>query len=497
MTMSYRPVLGLALLLATVPVLATPSGAAGAAVSLEPCHQYPLRQPVQCGEASVPLDPAEPESGELTLGFTLVQADPTQRSREAVLVLAGGPGQAAGELLYLADGVLGPTGNRQDLLFVDQRGTGESSALKCPRLDQEAVMPDAAELAEVCLSHLDFEPRHFTTLAAVADFEALRKALGYERWNLVGGSYGTRMGQVYMREHPEAIRSAVLDGVAPLDMLIGTAMGSDAQASLDGLLAECRAQPDCRDAFPGLAGRIDRLLADLADDPQTVEFTHPRHGERVTREVDRMGVASAVRGILYSRQGQRILPLLLWQASEGDLAGLVAMNESLGERTLDQMNIGLTLNILCNEDVGRATADDIPASESESFIGRGQVAYWQEACARWPSYEIPDDFRQFPGSDIPTLLISGELDPVAPPRYGEVLQEQLSNARHIVVPHGDHTVGMRGGTCMENIINDFIENADPGAVDAGCIDRKAAQPLFTSMTGFDNQAGEPEGEDHD
>ena len=186
-----------------------------AQIAPEPCHVDGLSQQLQCGKLSVPL--AEDDGARIELAYTLVQANPEQRSGDAVLVLAGGPGQAARDLVGGLGGNLGMATRQRDLLFVDVRGTGDSAALTCPEVDMTVQDIDAmVEAFRGCRQTLEFDPAHFTSLQYVADLERVRQAFGYRQWNLLGGSYGTRLAQLYMREHPEAIRSAVLDSIAPL-----------------------------------------------------------------------------------------------------------------------------------------------------------------------------------------------------------------------------------------------------------------------------------------
>jgi pimeloyl-ACP methyl ester carboxylesterase len=460
---------------------------ATAGPALAPCHAPNLPDQVLCGTYDVPAGAMDETSMELAV--TVIPARPDRRSEDAVLILAGGPGQGARDVVGMVGRLLSETGHRRDLVFVDQRGTGESMPLDCPDPPAEVSVEAHRAWAAQCLEKLDFAsgrfaPDDFSTLRTIEDLESLRLASGYRQWNLFGGSYGTRVGQLYMREHPDAIRSAVLDAVAPIGMIVGATMGADAQPLLDGLFERCEAQAGCRAAFPELETRFNALLESLSNEPVMVQFDHPSTGQPMDRELNRDSLVTLLRGLLYTPAMHRTLPSLLHQAAGGDSRPLMALGEYFGERYGEQMAFGLTATVLCSEDIGRHGRAAVPAAEFESFVGSAQIDYWFTVCEDWPRYAVPEDFDTPLASDIPTLLVSGELDPVTPPRYGETVLAGLDNARHLVVPGGGHTVAFAGGSCMRSILNDFFDDPRPQALDTECLARQQAAPLFTHMTGY-------------
>jgi len=454
-----------------------------AKVTHQPCYVDGMSQQLQCGKLTVPL--GADGGAEIELAYTLIQANPEQRSRDAVLVLAGGPGQGARDLVGGLGGNLNVAKLQRDLVFVDMRGTGDSAALACPTVD--LTIQDL----EVTVSHfrdcqqaLAFQPEHFTSLQYVSDLERVRQAFGYRQWNLLGGSYGTRLAQLYMREHPEAIRSAVLDSIAPLDEVIGARMGADADSALERLFSRCESEPACRRAFPELRVGFADTLARLERDPAQVRFRHPRNGEWRERELDRGNFAALVRVLLYGREQHRVLPWLLDRAAIGEFEALMAIAATVEEGLVDVMALGVTANILCSEDIGRHGREVVPEAEAESFLGTLQADFWLAVCEDWPRYRVPMDYDQPLKSAIPTLLVSGELDPVTPPAYGERLLATLSNARHLVLPGGGHTDAFRGGNCINRIVNQFIKEPDLQALDTDCVEKLGPRPFFTRATGF-------------
>ena len=156
----------------------------------------------------------------------------------------------------------------RDIVLVDQRGTGKSNPLNCRSSGEslrELTESDDASLERLkqCLATLPGDPRLYTTTIAMDDQDDVRAFLGYDKVNLYGGSYGTRAALVYLRRHPEHVRSMVLDGVAPTDMSLPVFAARDAQRSLDKLLADCERDAACRAAYPGLGERVRALFARL------------------------------------------------------------------------------------------------------------------------------------------------------------------------------------------------------------------------------------------
>ena len=261
-------------------------------------------------------------------------------------------------------------------------------------------------------------------------------------------------------------------------------MGADADIALQHLFRRCESQPACQTAFPELRVGFSETLERLELDPPRVRFRHPRTGEWQERELDRGRFVAQIRVLLYNREQHRVLPWVLDQAAAGGFEPFMATATALEEALVDAMTVGVTANILCSEDVGRHGREAVPADEAGSFLGTLQADFWLAVCEDWPRYSVPPDYDDPLRSAIPTLLISGELDPVTPPAYGEQLLATLSNARHVILPGGGHTDGFRGGHCINRIINRFINEPDPQALDTACVENLGPRPFFTRTTGF-------------
>ncbi len=395
--------------------------------------------------------------------------------------IAGGPGQAASAVAHHVLPGLARTRRTRDLIFVDLRGTGRSGALACQAGGGDLRTLFAAEIpvAELraCLTGYAADVRQYTTAHVVEDLEAVRRALGAPQVNVVGVSYGTRVALSWMRAHPRALRAAVLDSVAPPQMMLFGPFARDAQRAWTLLVRDCHADTDCRARFPGLPRALTAVLDELEARPRTVTVDHPVTGLPAQVSLTRAGVAMAVRGLLYSADLAALLPLALDQALAGDWRPLVAQTLALSEGAEDTTSLGLMLSTVCAEDVPRLSS---PAGEDDdTFLGSAAVRWARSACAVWTHATVGPEVRAPVRSDVPTLLLSGEADPVTPPRWATLAAKTLSRHRHLVFTGQGHSVGRLG--CAPRAVADFLASADPSAV--RCARETTRPAFFLSPTG--------------
>lgn len=464
------------------------NAAAEPATPLVPCRQPGLPNEVRCGHLSRPLNPEEPGGRRIEIHYVVLPALTRQPRPDPVFVLAGGPGQSAIDLAPQMAGLFRRLNQQRDLVLVDQRGTGRSAPLVCeePRrqpLAAQALAPQVARLLR-CRDELAAKPwvggpdglRWFTTPLAVQDLDAVRQQLGAGEVNLVGASYGTRVGLEWLRQFPQRVRRAVLDGVAPPDMALPHSSGVDAQLAFESLLTACEAEPACARRHPALRADWDRLWHSL---PRTIEVTHPLDGqtERVVLTPDLL--AAWVRGPLYVPSLAAGLPAALSAAAQGRWEGLVGLSAVLGaQQGSDGVSLGMHFSVVCAEDQPRvpAVADSVSAADWNDSARQ----LYAQVCARWPRGELPPAYAALGRSPAPVLLLSGGLDPVTPPRHGQRVADALGpKARHIVVPQAGH--GLMGVGCLGDVITRFIESSDTAAalaVDARCAQDIPRPPMF-------------------
>jgi pimeloyl-ACP methyl ester carboxylesterase len=422
------------------------------AAALEPCHLPHFPERVECGTLEVPEDRANPSGRRIAIHFARIKATAKPAAPDPLLVLAGGPGQAAMDYGPLLATAFREARKRRDILLVDQRGTGRSNPLRCPMPEQAIAQGDTAAVQaslRACLAGLDADPRHFHTEAALADFEDLRRALGYRQFSLWGGSYGTRTALMYARRYPASVRGMVLDSVAPPNARI-LLSSRHSQAALERLLADCAADRGCARAFPNLARELDTLLA--------LPAVGPHQGE---------AVAQLVRGAMYTGQHASVLPFAIHAAAGGRPQPLLGLYDALSAWSTEGMTFGQTLSVLCAEEAPFIDAAAMRQDGAGSRFGDAYARSWRDWCSVWPAVTPAVDASRAVVSDVPTLLLAGGLDPVTPPENAHLAARTLRHSRVLVAAGAGHTFS--GAGCAPRLIAAFLEHAIPSAVDGACL----------------------------
>jgi pimeloyl-ACP methyl ester carboxylesterase len=294
----------------------------------------------------------------------------------------------------------------------------------------------------------------------------MRAALGYERWNLWGGSYGTRVAQEYVRRHAQRVRTMTLDGVAPPALIITLDVWRTREAALASILGACAASKACREALPDPKKLLSQVAANLGPTGREVAFVDPRTGTPERMHITFDAVLAALQPLTYLPEVASLLPELLGLAAAGDYSPLMAANVALTGGMNEAMNAALHFSVTCAEDVPRIKEGDtsralegLPVRE----LAQGLIA----VCGVWPRGTAPADLASPLRSDVPTLLVSGGMDPVTPPAYGAAVATGLPNSRHIVAPGFGHIVTPHA--CGPRLLAAFVESADPAKLPVSCV----------------------------
>jgi pimeloyl-ACP methyl ester carboxylesterase len=447
----------------------------------EPCRLPGIERELKCGSVRMPEDPDVPSSRPIDVRFAVVPAVARSKLPDPVFVLAGGPGQAATRVARQMMPVLAELNARRDLVFIDQRGTGGSNALEC-RFDERslaAALEPTQQIALLadCLKALPADPRQYASWIAVRDFDAVRAQLGAEQVNLWGGSYGTRAALEYLRQFPDRVRSAVLDGAAPPDMKLPVSFSIDSDAALKSLIATCAGDERCRMRYPDFEAWIAALIA-RAGEGLDIRVPHPLTGRIESLRLERHVVASLLRVPLYAPQLGAVLPHALAEASRGDYAALIALSAAVTGGMNENFAIGMHFAVVCAEDMPRVDAA-ARAQAAQTRFGTAFVDLYEQACRVVPTRPVPAAFYVVPASRVPVLILSGGLDPATSPRHGELIAQRLGNAKHLVAPHLGH--GISAQACAPLLITRFVRDASFERVDGDCLARIPAPGFYVPI----------------
>lgn len=441
----------------------------------------------RCGVLRVPENPAAPTGRKVDVHVTWLPAgDRGEPAADPVFFLAGGPGQAASDHAGTVAAALREVRKQRHLFLIDQRGTGKSSALVCPKSVDERFKAstnaeDIVEYARLCAEGLGADARFYTTTHAVADLEAVRRALGVPQVNLVGVSYGTRVAQQYAGMHPASTRTMVLDGVLPNDVVAGGEFARMFERSLTLRSKACAADAACAKRYPvDLRTQIAALKQKLDAAPVEVDYRDPATGEAKREKLTGQTVAGLAFLFSYMPQAAALLPVVVDEAAQGRYGPLMALASFGTGSAQGGMNRPMQWSVICAEDASRyqpATGD------AQTVLGADMTRLFFSACTHWPRGARPAGFDRPLASKVPALLMSGELDPVTPPEYGDRVAKGLPNARHLALKGQGHNVFATG--CMPKLVGQFIERADAKGLDTKCLASVGPVPSFTSFNGWE------------
>jgi pimeloyl-ACP methyl ester carboxylesterase len=480
--------LGFAALAAALPEPA----AAQPSLALAPCRiEHPSgTQSVgaECGELRVPEDPSRPDGRDISLRVARVPAISVRKRPDPLFVLAGGPGMAATDFYVSVAPVFARIRRDRDIVLVDQRGTGRSNPLRC-ELDDQAMMEASLDVVAVatkrCLEQLDrrSDVRFYTTSVAVRDLEAVRAALGYERINLYGVSYGTRVAQHYLRRYPRNVRAVVLDGVVAPQTVLGPALALDAEGSLQRILTRCTLSPECKARFGDPRADYRALRAMLAEQPVKVTLPDPQTGAPRTIDFGPQQLATVLRLQSYSDAQAALMPLSLNLARrDGNFQPLASQFLVVTASVVDSIAYGMHNSVACSEDVAMLDVASLDRRALEStYMGATQLDALLTSCRDWPRGVVDPDLHAPLKATVPALLLSGTADQVTPPQYADAAALAFADRLHLVLPGLGH--GQLTAPCIDRVMAAFLERGTARDLDVSCTRRIEPLPFFTSLAG--------------
>lgn len=443
--------------------------------------------PVRCHDLVVPQDRADLSKGVVRLHVAVFATGVPEPASDPVVFLSGGPGGRA--LIDGEDFALFPFLAKRDLIVIDQRGTGHSRpSLDCPEVDKvaaQAFRGGARQLLALreCRARLVADGvvlDAYSSAASAADLADLRQALGIDTWNLYGSSYGTRLALTTMRDHPEGIRSVILDAAYPPQVDLYADGARNAARAFEQLFRACQDDPACRPAHPGLRELFYDEVETLDQHPLSLTS---RHGG--TWRVDGRVLIEFLFDRLYLTHVIPSLPATLDDIRAGRTDALLAYldeDEPLPEVAADPEDLsdGMHFSVQCQEEIpftDRSAYLDASRGLAGQLVDTFDPSVAIEACAAWRVTARGPVEDEPVRSDIPSLVMVGEFDPITPPEWGALTVSSLPNGHYFRIAGAGHGV-VAENDCARAIAASFLEEptAEP---DAGCIaglERPAFEP---------------------
>jgi pimeloyl-ACP methyl ester carboxylesterase len=442
---------------------------------------------VRCGTFTVPENRTTGRGRKLPLKVVIIPSRASRAATKApIFYFSGGPGQAATEANWLAGSW---HGEEHDVVLVDLRGTGEGNALDCPgggsdEDPQSYLRPYLSQGTGFASCRDDLSKRadltQYTTTIAMRDVDELREALGYRQIDIEGGSYGTRAAMEYIRLFPGRVHAAILYSLVPVENRAPLFHARAAQRAYDLMAGQCEAEAPCRAAYPDLRGDAATIMKRLEARPARVTIPHPATKQPIDVTLTASGFADALRVMLYGIDNERRVPLLLSRALGGDYTPFAAAGLESNRNFSRSIRTGLLLSFTCAEDTRRIRAEEVERESAGSFLGTLRVRAQMAACSVWPKGKVPAGYYRPPVSKVPVLLVSGYLDPVTPPEWGEIALRRFPNGLHVVAPAGTHTPT---SPCIEGLARKLLATGSVKGLDTRCVARDPVPPFALPENG--------------
>jgi pimeloyl-ACP methyl ester carboxylesterase len=398
-----------------------------------------------------------------------------------IFFLAGGPGQGSTAIDTFPKSTISRLHHDYDLVFVDQRGTGKSNALTCSMystLDShferlfptDAVRECRAELRERADLSL------YGTDLAADDLNDVRVALGYDKINLYGVSYGSQLGFVYLRRHGDSVHGAIFIGVDPPGPSTQLYTSLAAQRGFDAVVRLCAKDLACALHFPNLSGKLATVLKRLSRSDAVVTLHDPSTHAPLQIRMNRGAFVETLHHLLYSDDTIALVPAMVDAASRGNLAPFAYITILFDNLVQQNMALGFTLSATCAEQIPFVTDAAMTRASAHTFLGKDFFDEERSACTVWQAQPVATDYGNPVHTTVPVLMISGSDDPATYPQNAADLLAFMPNAAQIVVPRAQH---IPAGICVDDLIESFLGGTPARSLTWSC-EQPAAAPDFAS-----------------
>ncbi len=463
-------------------------------LKIESCFIEELGEEVLCGRYEVMENRRVRKGAKIRLNFIILPAWILHPAPDPIFIFSGGPGQGSADTVVYYAHHYEKLRWERDIVLVDQRGTGQSNRLHCQRIGD----PDSAQTylqdmfpedyVKNCRKELEKKAnlRHYDSTTAMQDIDSLREALGYEQINIIGASYGSYTGIVYMKYFPERVRSAFLSYIAMPSWTYSGSIAPNTEAAWERLLTDCAADPDCARDYPSLRQQLDLVLNHLKQGPVMVPISNPFTSSPEIVAFTHHNFIHGLRSMLYSSSSSKWIPAFIHWAAQGIFSPITEYTSDYLRWVNENIMDGMFLCVTCTETIPYINYEEARALAQGTFMGTYRLEQQKNACDWWVTGDLPADFREMYMMDIPALIISGEIDPVTPPQYGEELASYLPNSLHIIIPNAGHEFGTVWEDCLDDVVVQFISQGSVNGLDASCVNRHV-RPPFVSWRDYEGE----------
>lgn len=460
--------------------------------------QFDVKPGSECGYLTVPEDRSKSGGRTIRLLVVRMRSSSPAPKPDPVVYLAGGPGGPPFFSLAPKEWAFD-----RDVILLTERGTmladphltcAETDAFYAQDLSIGVQTPRAAEMsaaaAQACRDRLTSEGWDLTTYtsaANAADVADLRVALALQQYNLYGVSYGTDLALQVLRDHPEGVRSLILDSVLPPQVNLVEAGWASAASSYDAIFAGCAAQPACAAAFPDVRNEFTALVNELSARPRTIAYTDPTTGTRTDVVIDGYQLASGIVVGAAQNGGLAEVPMVIHNLAAGDGSLAAAALVHAAGTPPNIVGYGLQFGVMCGEWMARTSGQRITAAGKaalpdfpEAVVSRpAQVPFVPTDCATWKMPAAPASVSRPTSSDVPMLLGAGTFDSATPPAYAAEATKTLPNAVNLTFPGAGHGLASDPASkdCFTKVMANFLDQ--PVGFDHSCVPTLQI-PAFTT-----------------
>lgn len=453
------------------------------------CKPAGAKDSVFCGNYSVFENHQTKQGRKISLYLIVIPAINSSTKKNPIFYFDGGPGVGTTKNINWLSAKNNPYRQNHDVVLVDIRGTGGSNPLHCYALQYQKGLAEEfdenhpsnknqrAKEVKACYDSLSKKAdlAQYTTTNIVHDMEEVRQWLGYQKVHLFGLSYGGRLAMEYMRRFPSSIETVVLHSPLSTNDRVPLNHAKYTQATLDKLINDCAEDSLCKTTYPNLKEEFNELMSAGRKANFKTSYTFANNTTKQL-SIPWDVFQTKLRTWMYEPRYLRQIPYIVHEAYTGNWKPFLSTYSEKGNYSTFYAE-GLYLCITCSEDVPFIKKREAEPLSKKTFMGAYRIQQLQAACANWSSGIIPKDFLQPVRSAIPTLILSGEWDPVTPVSMAKGIVRYLPNSQWIILPQMSHLFdGLSNEECFDNIIVAYINDSGKSRVNSSCITTMTPPP---------------------